>query len=130
MKGFKQEISTYSIKGFRKVDANHFTINIASLYLDWFRKLRELVLSNQRAKQSKTKADTTLLSTHLKTARSYKCNSQSLRFHPPLPSPQVVSLLRLKHNIKAEVCQLTSCDYIVSNRMAVKRKSASGKLEI
>lgn len=37
----------------------------------------------------------------------------------------VVSLLRLKHNIKAEVCQLTSCDYIVSNRMAVKRKSAS-----
>ena len=42
---------------------------------------------------------------------------------------QVVSLLRLKHNVKAEVCQLTSCDYIVSNRMAVKRKSASGKLE-
>ena len=43
------------------------------------------------------------------------------------PSPQVVSLLRLKHNMKAEVCQLTSCDYIVSNRMAVKRKTASGK---
>ena len=41
--------------------------------------------------------------------------------------PQVVSLLRLKHNMKAEVCQLTSCDYIVSNRMAVKRKTASGK---
>lgn len=48
--------------------------------------------------------------------------------HPfPLPR-QVVSLLRLKHNIRAEVCQLTSCDYIVSNRMAVKRKTASGKL--
>ena len=47
--------------------------------------------------------------------------------HPsPLPL-QVVSLLRLKHNIRAEVCQLTSCDYIVSNRMAVKRKTASGK---
>ena len=46
-----------------------------------------------------------------------------------LPSPpQVVSTLRLKHNIKAEVCQLTSCDYIVSNRMAVKRKTASGML--
>ena len=43
------------------------------------------------------------------------------------PHPQVVSLLRLKHNIRAEVCQLTSCDYIVSNRMAVKRKTASGK---
>ena len=43
-------------------------------------------------------------------------------------SLQVVSILRLKHNIKAEVCQLTSCDYIVSNRMAVKRKSVSGKL--
>jgi len=35
--------------------------------------------------------------------------------------------LRLKHNIRAEVCQLTSGDYIVSNRMAVKRKTASGK---
>ena len=44
-----------------------------------------------------------------------------------LPS-QVVSLLRLKHNMKAEVCQLTGCDYIVSNRMAVKRKTASGNL--
>ena len=43
-------------------------------------------------------------------------------------SLQVVSILRLKHNIKAEVCQLTSCDYIVSNRMAVKRKSVSGEL--
>ncbi|XP_068729595.1 Fanconi anemia group M protein-like [Montipora capricornis] len=42
-----------------------------------------------------------------------------------ISSSQVVSILRLKHNIKAEVCQLTSCDYIVSNRMAVKRKSAS-----
>ena len=43
-------------------------------------------------------------------------------------SSQVVSLLRLKHNMKAEVCQLTGCDYIVSNRMAVKRKTASGNL--
>jgi len=42
-----------------------------------------------------------------------------------ISSSQVVSLLRLKHNIRAEVCQLTSCDYIVSNRMAVKRKTAS-----
>ena len=47
------------------------------------------------------------------------------KFVSPKPF-KVVSLLRLKHNIKAEVCQLTSCDYIVSNRMAVKRKSASG----
>lgn len=46
-----------------------------------------------------------------------------------LPS-QVVSLLRLKHNMKAEVCQLTGCDYIVSNRMAVKRKTASGNLVV
>ena len=43
---------------------------------------------------------------------------------------QVVSLLRLKHNMKAEVCQLTGCDYIVSNRMAVKRKTASGNLVV
>lgn len=45
-------------------------------------------------------------------------------------SSQVVSLLRLKHNMKAEVCQLTGCDYIVSNRMAVKRKTASGNLVV
>lgn len=43
---------------------------------------------------------------------------------------QVVSLLRLKHNMKAEVCQLTGCDYIVSNRMAVKRKTVSGNLVV
>ena len=43
---------------------------------------------------------------------------------------QVVSLLRLKHNMKAEVCQLTGFDYIVSNRMAVKRKTASGNLVV
>lgn len=42
----------------------------------------------------------------------------------------MVSLLRLKHNMKAEVCQLTGCDYIVSNRMAVKRKTASGNLVV
>ena len=46
-----------------------------------------------------------------------------------LPS-QVVSLLRLKHDMKAEVCQLTGCDYIVSNRMAVKRRTASGNLVV
>lgn len=45
-------------------------------------------------------------------------------------SSQVVSLLRLKHNMKAEVCQLSGCDYIVSNRMAVKRKTASGNLVV
>ena len=45
-------------------------------------------------------------------------------------SSQVVSLLRLKHNMKAEVCQLTGCDYIVSNRMALKRKTASGNLVV
>ena len=32
--------------------------------------------------------------------------------------------------MKAEVCQLTGCDYIVSNRMAVKRKTASGNLVV
>ena len=44
-----------------------------------------------------------------------------------LPRSQVVSALRLKHGLRAEVCPLTGCDYIVSNRMAVERRSASGE---
>uniref|UniRef100_UPI00398EBD50 Fanconi anemia group M protein isoform X2 n=1 Tax=Pristiophorus japonicus TaxID=55135 RepID=UPI00398EBD50 len=39
--------------------------------------------------------------------------------------PNLVSSLRIKHNIKAEICCLNGCDYIVSNRMAVERKSLS-----
>ncbi|KAJ7365468.1 hypothetical protein OS493_005576 [Desmophyllum pertusum] len=57
---------------------------------------------------------------------SPSCRPNNLRTRPAIsPLLTVVSLLRLKHNIKADVCQLTSCDYIVSNRMAVKRKTAS-----
>ncbi|XP_067847954.1 Fanconi anemia group M protein [Heptranchias perlo] len=39
--------------------------------------------------------------------------------------PNLVSSLRIKHSIKAEICSLNGCDYIVSNRMAVERKSLS-----
>ncbi|XP_067894964.1 Fanconi anemia group M protein isoform X2 [Heterodontus francisci] len=39
--------------------------------------------------------------------------------------PNLVSSLRIKHSIKAEICCLNGCDYIVSNRMAVERKSLS-----
>ena len=37
-----------------------------------------------------------------------------------------MSFLRRKHNIKAVVCQITGCDYIVSNRMGVERRLVSG----
>ncbi|XP_078090285.1 Fanconi anemia group M protein [Mustelus asterias] len=39
--------------------------------------------------------------------------------------PYLVSCLRIKHGIKAEICCLNGCDYIVSNRMAVERKFLS-----
>ncbi|XP_038632249.1 Fanconi anemia group M protein isoform X2 [Scyliorhinus canicula] len=35
--------------------------------------------------------------------------------------PNLVSCIRLKHGIRAEICCLNGCDYIVSNRMAVER---------
>ncbi|XP_078592981.1 Fanconi anemia group M protein-like isoform X1 [Branchiostoma floridae x Branchiostoma japonicum] len=40
-------------------------------------------------------------------------------------SQQVVSSLRFHHDINAVVCQLGSCDYILSNRMGVERKTLS-----
>ena len=40
----------------------------------------------------------------------------------------LVSALRLKHTVDPVVCQLTACDYIVSNRMGVERKNISGLL--
>ncbi|XP_060685277.1 Fanconi anemia group M protein isoform X1 [Hemiscyllium ocellatum] len=39
--------------------------------------------------------------------------------------PNLVSCLRIKHGIKVEICNLSGCDYIVSNRMSVERKSFS-----
>ncbi|XP_066280241.1 Fanconi anemia group M protein-like isoform X2 [Branchiostoma lanceolatum] len=40
-------------------------------------------------------------------------------------SQQVVSSLRFHHDINAVVCQLSSCDFILSNRMGVERKTLS-----
>ncbi|XP_048586442.1 uncharacterized protein LOC5503392 isoform X2 [Nematostella vectensis] len=42
-----------------------------------------------------------------------------------ISNSQVVSQLRLKQNMRVEVCQLTNCDYVVSNRMAVERRLVS-----
>lgn len=39
---------------------------------------------------------------------------------------EVVSLLRFEHKLDVVVRQLTHCDYIVSNRMAVERRTFSG----
>ncbi|XP_028942394.1 Fanconi anemia group M protein-like, partial [Antrostomus carolinensis] len=38
---------------------------------------------------------------------------------------EVVSALKAAHGVKVQVCSLSSCDYIVSNRMAVERKFLS-----
>ncbi|XP_051833657.1 Fanconi anemia group M protein [Antechinus flavipes] len=38
---------------------------------------------------------------------------------------EVISSLRTIHGLEVEVCPLNGCDYIVSNRMAVERKSQS-----
>jgi len=39
---------------------------------------------------------------------------------------EVMSLLRFHHKLDVVVRQLTHCDYIVSNRMAVERRTYSG----
>ncbi|XP_041121529.1 Fanconi anemia group M protein isoform X2 [Polyodon spathula] len=39
--------------------------------------------------------------------------------------PEVISCLRVKHGLRAEVCSLGGCDFIVSNRMAVERRAQS-----
>ncbi|KAM4663535.1 Fanconi anemia group M protein [Discoglossus pictus] len=39
--------------------------------------------------------------------------------------PEVISCLKSIHGVKVEVCSLGGCDYIVSNRMSVERKSQS-----
>ncbi|KAK1158718.1 Fanconi anemia group M protein-like [Acipenser oxyrinchus oxyrinchus] len=39
--------------------------------------------------------------------------------------PEVISCLRVKHGLRAEVCSLGGCDFIVSNRMAVERRTQS-----
>ncbi|XP_036062429.1 Fanconi anemia group M protein homolog [Onychomys torridus] len=41
---------------------------------------------------------------------------------------EVISSLRTVHGLQVEVCPLNGCDYIVSNRMAVERKSLSEML--
>ncbi|XP_044517991.1 Fanconi anemia group M protein [Gracilinanus agilis] len=38
---------------------------------------------------------------------------------------EIISSLRTTHGLEVEVCPLSGCDYIVSNRMAVERKSQS-----
>jgi Fanconi anemia group M protein len=40
---------------------------------------------------------------------------------------ELMSTLRLMHKRNTVVCQLTGCDYVVSNRMGVERKIVSGK---
>ncbi|XP_062378113.1 Fanconi anemia group M protein isoform X2 [Sardina pilchardus] len=37
--------------------------------------------------------------------------------------PEVVSALRLRHAVTAQVCSLDGCDFVVSNRMAVERQT-------
>ncbi|XP_028638024.1 Fanconi anemia group M protein [Grammomys surdaster] len=41
---------------------------------------------------------------------------------------EVISLLRTVHGLRVEICPLNGCDYIVSNRMVVERKSQSEML--
>ncbi|XP_069494851.1 Fanconi anemia group M protein isoform X2 [Ambystoma mexicanum] len=38
---------------------------------------------------------------------------------------EIISCLKTAHGVKVEVCSLSGCDYIVSNRMAVERKVQS-----
>ncbi|XP_022090579.1 Fanconi anemia group M protein-like isoform X2 [Acanthaster planci] len=40
-------------------------------------------------------------------------------------SAQIVSILTLKHNLNPHICLLSGCDYIVSARMGVEKKSMS-----
>lgn len=41
---------------------------------------------------------------------------------------EVISSLRAIHGLQVEVCPLNGCDYIVSNRMVVERRSQSEML--
>ncbi|XP_070787812.1 Fanconi anemia group M protein [Pituophis catenifer annectens] len=42
--------------------------------------------------------------------------------HEISSGPEVISTLKTVHGVKVEICSLGSCDYIVSNRLAVERK--------
>ncbi|CAI9599888.1 unnamed protein product [Staurois parvus] len=39
--------------------------------------------------------------------------------------PEVISCLKSTHGVRVEICSLGGCDYIVSNRLSVERKSQS-----
>ncbi|KAM5129154.1 Fanconi anemia group M protein isoform 2-T2 [Mantella aurantiaca] len=39
--------------------------------------------------------------------------------------PEVISCLKSHHGVRVEICSLGGCDYIVSNRLSVERKSQS-----
>ncbi|KAM9294310.1 Fanconi anemia group M protein [Gastrophryne carolinensis] len=39
--------------------------------------------------------------------------------------PEVISCLRTTHGVRVEICSLGGCDYIVSNRLSVERKTHS-----
>ena len=43
-------------------------------------------------------------------------------------SSHIVSTLALRHNLNPIVSQLSGCDYIVSTRMGVEKRSMSGGL--
>ncbi|XP_063145163.1 Fanconi anemia group M protein [Candoia aspera] len=42
--------------------------------------------------------------------------------HEISSGPEVISTLKTVHGVKVQICSLGSCDYIVSNRLAVERK--------
>ncbi|KAL7992823.1 hypothetical protein Chor_017079 [Crotalus horridus] len=42
--------------------------------------------------------------------------------HEISSGPEVISTLKTVHGVKVEICSLGSCDYIVSNRLAVERR--------
>lgn len=64
------------------------------------------------------------------TSTWQSCGSSRTQAHFPIladtreisSGPDVISTLKAVHGVQVQVCSLGSCDYIVSNRLAVERR--------
>ncbi|XP_069805797.1 Fanconi anemia group M protein [Dendropsophus ebraccatus] len=62
----------------------------------------------------------TVVKTPVSTALSILADSREIS-----SGPEVITFLRTTHRVTVDICSLGGCDYIVSNRLAVERKSQS-----
>ncbi|XP_075700078.1 Fanconi anemia group M protein isoform X2 [Rhinoderma darwinii] len=64
--------------------------------------------------------DSTVMKTPVSTAPCILADSREIS-----SGPEVITYLRTTHGVRVDICSLGGCDYIVSNRLSVERKSQS-----